>query len=312
MPRMPPEFGFRCSLLDDPRRIELRRTETLDAYHNRGATRDLIEIGHGLTKLNRVDSAGTFEALTLFEQPYMASLEYTHDRSYPLQPSIRLPVPRLPDCSFDRLVRDRRSVRKFGGEPLKLDVLSSLLFGAIGETGSMVATHYNGRPITATLRSVPSAGALHPTSVFAVTLREAELAPGVYHYDVPAHSLELVKPFGDLERAEFLAAFPVHPEIVDLSDASAVFFISSKFWRGRAKYGPRGYRYCVQEAGAACHSLSLTAVALDLAHVILGGFYDDEIHASIEIDGVDHAVITAVAVGSRAVEHQGGSRHVGV
>jgi len=309
---MPPEFGFRCSPLEDPRRIELRRTKTLDAYYNRGAIHDLIEIGHDLTKLNRRDGWGTFEALLLFDQPSMLSLEYTHDRAYPLLPSTHLPAPRLPDRSFDRLVRDRRSVRKFGGEPLTLDELSSLLFGAVGETGSIVATHHDGRQIKATLRSIPSAGALHPTSVFAVILQEAELARGVYHYDVPAHSLELVKPFGDPERAEFLAAFPVHPEIVDLSDASAVFVISSRFWRGRAKYGPRAYRYCLQEAGAACHSLSLTAVALELAHVVVGGFYDDDVHACIEIDGVDHAVITAVAVGSRPVDHQGGSRHVGL
>ena len=55
----------------------------------------------------------------------------------------------------------------------------------------------------------------------------------------------------------------------------------------------------------------MTAVALDLAHVVVGGFYDDEVHACMGIDGIDHAVITTVAVGSAPVESRGGSHHVG-
>ena len=93
-------------------------------------------------------------------------------------------------------------------------------------------------------------------------------------------------------------AFPIHPDVVNLAQASGIVFITTKFWRARAKYGPRGYRYCLQEAGAASQNLSLTAVALGLAHIVLGGFYDDEVHAVLEIDGVDHAVVTAVAVGT--------------
>ena len=50
--------------------------------------------------------------------------------------------------------------------------------------------------------------------------------------------------------------------------------------------------------GTASQNLSLTAVALGLAHVVLGGFYDDEVHAILEIDGVDHAVVTSVVVGT--------------
>ncbi|MGH7226203.1 MAG: SagB/ThcOx family dehydrogenase, partial [Gemmataceae bacterium] len=113
----------------------------------------------------------------------------------------------------------------------------------------------------------------------------------------------------DLEA--LFAAFPIHPEVVDLAPAAAIFFITTKFWRSRAKYGPRGYRYCLQEAGSACQNLSLAAASLDLAHVVLGGFYDDEVHSCLEIDGVDHAVITTVAVGTAPPHPEAESGHGG-
>jgi SagB-type dehydrogenase family enzyme len=141
-------------------------------------------------------------------------------------------------------------------------------------------------------------------------LQPGDLATGVYHYDAPEHSLELVKPLPDPKIEALFAAFPVHPQDVNLALASAIFFVTTKFWRSRAKYGPRGYRYCLQEAGAACQNLSLGAIALDLAHVVLGGFYDDEIHSCLELDGVDHAVITAIAVGAPSAQPEAEPRHV--
>jgi SagB-type dehydrogenase family enzyme len=204
----------------------------------------------------------------------------------------------MPDCSFGEVIRRRRSLRDFGCDPLGLPELSSLLYGAIGETGRIVTAHDHDQPITASLRTIPSAGALHPTGIFTLILQQGEIAPGVYHYDVPEHSLEFVKPLGNLQPELFFARFPNHPGEVALRRASVIFFISSKFWRARAKYGPRGYRYCLQEAGCACQNLGLMATALGFAHIVLGGFYDDEVHAYLGIDGIDHAVIAGVAVGT--------------
>jgi SagB-type dehydrogenase family enzyme len=296
--RMGRRLAFLCSTLDDPRRIQLRQEEFLQAYRSRGGPDDLIEISHDLTKLGRANSFDVFRALTLFQQPAMHAVEYTHDREFPLQPIIHLPEPAIPDSPFSELIRSRRSGRRFGGSPLTLAQLSALLFGAIGETGRLTTSFEDGHPVEASLRSIPSGGALHPTRAFVAVLQQGQLAPGVYHFDVPTHALEFVKPLLKPDMDALFAAFPVHPDAVNLAQASGIFFITTKFWRARAKYGPRGYRYCLQEAGAASQNLSLTAVALGLAHVVLGGFYDDEVHAILEIDGVDHAVVTSVVVGT--------------
>ena len=302
-------MGFLCSQLDDPRRIQLRQEEFLQAYRSRGTPDDLIDISHDLTKLRQTNDFDIFRAFTLFQQPAMHPLEYTHDRDYPLQPRIRLPEPAIPDRPFSELIRSRRSCRCFGGSALTLPQLSALLFGAIGETGRLTTSFEDGRPVEASLRSIPSGGALHPTRAFVAVLQQGPLAPGVYHFDVPEHTLEFVKPLLEPDINALFAAFPIHPDPVNLAQASGVFFITTKFWRARAKYGPRGYRYCLQEAGAACQNLSLTAVALGLAHIVLGGFYDDEVHAVLEIDGIDHAVITSVAVGTPPPRDEMDMRH---
>ena len=291
-------FGFLCSQLDDPRRIELRRGRFVEAYRQRGADDDIIEIGHDLTKLRRADDPDMADALALFQQPHMFPVEYAQDREYPLQPQIRLPEPTIPDRLFSELVWRRRSARDFARRPLALTELGTLLFCALGETGRLTADSEDDHVVEASLRSIPSGGALHPTRVFAVILQSGDLGCGVYHYDAPEHSLEFMKPLGGPEIDALFATFPIHPQVVNLAEGSGIFFITTKFWRARAKYGPRGYRYCLQEAGAACQNLSLAAMALGLAHVVLGGFYDDEVHSCLEIDGVDHAVITALAVGA--------------
>jgi SagB-type dehydrogenase family enzyme len=296
-------LGFLCSPLDDPRRIQLRQDEFLEAYRSRGPD-DLIELSHDLTKLRSANSLDVFRALTLFQRPTMHPIEYSQEREYPLQALVSLPKPAIPDRLFSEVIRNRRSSRRFGKRALTLSQLSTLLFGAIGETGRLTTSFEDGHPVEASLRTIPSGGALHPTHAFVAIFQHGQLAPGVYHFDVQEHALEFVTHLFETDIDTLLAAFPIHPNPVNLAYASAIFFITTKFWRARTKYGPRGYRYCLQEAGSACQNLSLTAVALDLAHVVLGGFYDDEVHAILQLDGVDHAVITSVAVGTPSQDHE--------
>lgn len=308
---VPSDFPVLSSMLDDPRRIQLRGRGPLDAYHERGATEDIIELAHEVTKLRPIDALTIANTFLLFQGPFMQTMQYSHDRNYPLQPVIRLPEPTLPAVPFGEVIRRRRSMRNFTGRPLALAELGSLLFGALGETGHLSVAHAeNHLPVAVSLRTIPSGGALHPTGMYVLLLQEGEVTRGAYHYDVPGHSLELVKPVSDAESQQLLRAFPIHPEVVDLSRASAVFLVVSKFWRARAKYGDRGYRYCLLEAGSACQNLCLTAVALGLGHVVIGGFYDDQAHAWLGIDGIDHAILIAVAVGTRSADVQEDTRHV--
>jgi SagB-type dehydrogenase family enzyme len=290
------QFTFLGSALGNPRRIQLRTPEIVEAYHQRDTSTDVVELAHGLTKLASADMSKALDALTLFARPSMQAVQHVRNREYPLAPICNLPEINPKSSALHLLLSRRRSQRRFGGGMLHNSQISSLFFAASGETGRMESTGEDA--VVASLRSIPSAGALHPTNVFAALLRPAAFDPAIYHYDAPEHGLEQLGPINERDLARLLEAFPIHPAVVDLASASAIFFITSTFWRLRAKYGPRGYRYCLFEAGCACQNLSLMAVELGLAHVVLGGFYDDAVHEFLEVDGVDQAAIAAIAVGS--------------
>ena len=292
-------IGFLCSRLADPRSIQLREGAFLAAHRRRGTLHDITEISHDLAKIRRSQSQHILDSLSLFQDHHMFPVQFNQDREYPLCPTVLLPQPLVPNRSFADVLQARRSCRDFGESPLDLPDLSFLLSCALGETDRATASGDDEQlPVAISLRSIPSGGALHPTRIFSAVLKGGDLALGIYHFDVSGRSLEMVRSLTKPDIQTLYAAFPIHPQVIDLERAAAVFFISSKFWRSRAKYGPRGYRYCLQEAGAACQNLALAATALGLPHVVLGGFYDDDVHAFLGIDGVDHAVITSVAVGT--------------
>ena len=185
------QLGFLSRRLDDPRRMQLRDGGYRDAYERRGESDDIAEIGHDLTKLRRlVDGAAMRDIVALYMQPHMQKIQFLHDREYPLRPILRLPEPMIPDCPFSEVVRGRRSSRNFDGGPIALAAMSALLFSACGETERMIADFGDGDEGYVSLRSIPSGGGLHPTRVFAAVVQPGELAPGIYHFDAPSHTLE--------------------------------------------------------------------------------------------------------------------------
>lgn len=77
-------------------------------------------------------------------------------------------------------------------------------------------------------------------------------------------------------------------------------FITALFARASFKYREQGYRFALLEAGQVAQNLNLVANALGLGTVNIGGFFDRDIDALLEIDGVVHSTCTAVgALGRR-------------
>jgi SagB-type dehydrogenase family enzyme len=70
-------------------------------------------------------------------------------------------------------------------------------------------------------------------------------------------------------------------------------------WRTRFKYGLRGYRFSLLEAGHLVQNVVLAATALGLPAVPLGGWYDRRLDELVGADGLDEASVYAVAVGGR-------------
>ena len=71
------------------------------------------------------------------------------------------------------------------------------------------------------------------------------------------------------------------------------------FWRSRFKYGQRGYRFALLEAGHLAQNVLLAAEALDLGAAPIGGFYDRQLAEFLEIDGVNEGPLYVIPIGSK-------------
>jgi SagB-type dehydrogenase family enzyme len=197
---------------------------------------------------------------------------------------VRLPPPQLPTVDLDLVFRRRRSARAFDAAPVTTAEIATLLYAAYGVT----AEDERGQ----SYRTAPSGGALYPLEIYAAVSRSDGLDTGLYHYDPPRHELEVVRP---AVAPDALVAASAYPEIVGA--CAVAFVVTAVFWRSRFKYGLRGYRFTLLEAGHVAQNLLLAAEAVGLGAVPLGGYYDRAVDALLRLDGVDESTLYVVCVG---------------
>ena len=204
-------------------------------------------------------------------------------------PAIALPV--VPPSPLDGLLQRRRSTRSFLPVPLALSELAAVLQAAYGvvEVDRADAGGVTQR------RSVPSAGALFPLDVYVFLRRVEGLEPGLYRYDGETASLDLLRAGDQFETLQpTLYTSPL------MEDANVVLALAATFGRTQAKYGPRGYRYILLEAGHVGQNVCLRAVELGLSSLCMGGFADSRLNQVLELDPRRAGVVYAVAIGRAA------------
>ncbi|CAB4703236.1 MAG: SagB/ThcOx family dehydrogenase [Actinobacteria bacterium] len=143
-------------------------------------------------------------------------------------------------------------------------------------------------------RPVASAGALYPLELYVVPLAVESLELQSYHYDPFRNGLVRV---GDVDHATVEGAL-VDPPLA--ARMSALVVVTSVFWRSRVKYGYRGYRFALLEAGHVVQAMTTAATALGVAALPLGGYYDGAVDALIGANGVDEATIYLLGLGGDA------------
>jgi SagB-type dehydrogenase family enzyme len=196
----------------------------------------------------------------------------------------RIPLPDPHDyrgLSFEEAVEARRSVRDYAAETLSPEELSRLLHAAQGITESRWG-----------FRAAPSAGALYPIELYPVVHDVAGLEPGIYHYAVREHGLELLHQ-GDFRAALMQAGLGQG----FLGQANVCFILSAIFQRTRWRYRERTYRYVLLEAGHIGQNLYLAATSMGLGACAVGAFLDDDLNDLLGLDGREEAVVYLLAVG---------------
>ena len=218
--------------------------------------------------------------IALFELAHNPELQQTvarSSRTHPQRPGIDLPHTGIGRTSLEDALTQRRSGTAAEPAVLSVEHLAAVLAAAYRSI--------SGR------RPVPSGGALYPLELYVVALTVESLEAASFHYDPFRHRLERI---GSGARAAVGAAL-VDPALAE--HASALVVITAMFWRSRFKYGLRGYRFALLEAGHVVQNMVLAAAALRIPALPLGGFYDRCVDDLVDADGLDEATVYAVLLG---------------
>jgi SagB-type dehydrogenase family enzyme len=209
-------------------------------------------------------------------------------------PVVPLPVPDLPPLPIAEVIHRRRTRYAFAQEAMSLGQLSALLHFGYGITDR----GGDSDPVGVTgprRRAAPSGGALYPLEIYAVVHSVDALDPGIYQYDPFERALRTIR--AGSQRQEIGEAM-LYPEIGE--SAGVVLLFASVFWRNRFKYGLRGYRFALMEAGHVGQNMLLAAEAMGLAAAPIGGFYDERVDRMLELDGVNESTLYLLAFASRS------------
>ena len=82
-----------------------------------------------------------------------------------------------------------------------------------------------------------------------------------------------------------------------IEKAGCLIVLTAVFKRNSIKYGDRGYRHIISEAGHIGQNFYLLASALGMGICGIGGYVDDTINKFLDIDGVDESVVYLLAAG---------------
>lgn len=202
-------------------------------------------------------------------------------------------LPAHPETPLSRLLHERLSCRRFADQALDLSQLGDLLHAGYGVTGT---TTFG--PFEFLERPVPSGGGLYPLELYCLVRAVTGLTPGVYHYTPVTDGLELLRE-ARLPGRLITYLFMGQPLA---SDAAAIVVLTAVVERSLGKYTDRGYRYQLFEAGHVAQNIGLSAADQGLGVCSLGGFFDDELAALLDIDTDDEVALYAIAVGAPASE----------
>jgi SagB-type dehydrogenase family enzyme len=194
-----------------------------------------------------------------------------------------LPKPRIDsDISLENTIKERRTIRSFNSERLTMEQFSQLLWAAQGITDD---SGYK--------RAAASGGALYPMDIYSVVGRDGieGIKAGIYHYEPNDHSISLILE-GDFSAELAEASFSQKW----MARAPLNLVITAEYGRVCGRYGERGVRYAMIEAGHIGQNIFLQAEALSLGVGIVGAFQDERVINAMNIPA-NHEPLLIMPVG---------------
>lgn len=245
-----------------------------------------------LTKFSLIKSG---EGISKFSNPYVLARAAQPYKCFPTKKTYDI-ASYLEDCPVKadlfETVKKRRSGRNYISYSISVNEIAHILHYSYGITKQMKIKDAEG---VWSYRAVPSGGALYPLEIY-FYLNYSALPKGVYHYRPDKNSLELIREgdcMEDLRKVLF-----AEPN-VNLPACSCILFISSVMDRILMKYGERGYRFILQEAGFVAEHMSLVCEAFGLSSCMIGSYLDEEVNSLLSADGVFETIQSVIVVGKK-------------
>jgi SagB-type dehydrogenase family enzyme len=211
-------------------------------------------------------------------------------------PAWQLPEARPLTMSLGEAIRSRFTSRTLIPADVDLPTAATLLRSGYGVTHDQRSVGY-----PRAFRATPSAGALYPLELYFYSAFAVGFPSGLYHYSPAEDNVRLLRS-GDLSHR--LGPALVSPALA--TEASLLVFVTAVFGRTVFKYGDRGYRFILLEAGHVAQNLNLAAAGLGLSCINLGGFFDRQVDDLLDLDGLTHSTVYMVAIG---IDRDGSGTH---
>jgi putative peptide maturation dehydrogenase len=209
-----------------------------------------------------------------------------------------LPLRQRDDGLFATL-RKRRTSRRFDRRrPVDEDELAVLLY----ETFGAHAYAQLGPSGTVLRKTSPSGGGLHPVEAYPLVIDVAGLQPGVYHYRVEDHALELLEPLEPAEGEELAVRFMCGQAW--FGRASVVVVLTARFDRSFWKYRDeeRGFGVLLLDAGHVSQTFHLVCAELGLGAFVTAAITAATIDDRLGLDGFREGALAMMGCGRLAEE----------
>lgn len=193
----------------------------------------------------------------------------------------------MPRIDLFSAMRQRRSRRNYGDEPLTIAELSFLLWATQGIRSRMDSGH--------ALRTVPSAGARHALETYLCVLNVEGLDIGFYRYLPLEHQLLLKQK--DIRAGTKMAEAAFHQNW--MATGAVVFIWAAIPYRMEWRYDLSAHRVILLDAGHVCQNLYLSCEAIGAGMCAVAAYDQELTDTLLRLDGIDEFTIYMAAVGKR-------------
>ncbi|BCU68873.1 SagB family peptide dehydrogenase [Stygiolobus caldivivus] len=229
--------------------------------------------------------------MDVFEDFYLKTQNFTftlipdnHPKVYEGAEVIPLPKPREIKEEFQKVITSRSSTRRFKEEKVDVYTISDLLYYSVGVRKREGEIIY---------RMFPSAGGLAETEVYIIPFI-SDLQVGIYHYNPLCHYLEKLNGEFRTLKTNVINSIP------DINVVPLLIVLTTKYWKVLAKYGNRGARFVLIDAGIVMENLYLVATALGLGICAVGGHNDYIFNRALDLR--EGEVVIGVLVAGKKTE----------